>query len=76
MNIFLKKNIFEFSKLKVLLKDKILKSKINIIIKLKIIIIKKLKIVKLENLNNSFDANDVIYINKINNPPKKIKNKE
>lgn len=30
----------------------------------------------IENLNISFDAIEVIYINKINIPPKKIKNKE
>lgn len=30
----------------------------------------------IENLNNSFEASDVIYINKISIPPIKIKNKE
>jgi hypothetical protein len=64
--------------LKILLKNNILKSKNKI--KIKKIIKNKQKdemIFKLiENLNISFDAIEVIYINKINIPPKKIKNKE
>jgi hypothetical protein len=57
---------------------KFLKSKfkitilINKIIKEKKIIIFQFK----KKLNISFDANEVIYINKINIPPIKIKNKE
>lgn len=62
----------------ILLKNNILKSKKKIIIKNKINKMKKkLKILGLiENLNISLEAIDVIYINKINIPPKKIKNKE
>lgn len=64
--------------LKILLKKSILKSKIN---KNNIIKAKKIKneiitLKLIENLNISFDAIDVIYINKINIPPKKIRNKE
>lgn len=68
----------KLSILKILLKKSILKSK-------KIIKIKKTKknkqkeviIFKLiENLNISLDAIDVMYINKINMPPRKIKNRE
>jgi hypothetical protein len=64
--------------LKILLKNNILKSKIN---KKNNIKEKKTKneivIFKfIENLNISFDAIDVIYINKISIPPKKIRNKE
>lgn len=68
----------KFSKFKILLKNKILKSykkiiRNNINNKIKI----GVKIFKLiENLNTSFEAIEVIYINKINIPPKKIKNKE
>lgn len=70
--------ILKLSILKILLKNNILKSK-------KMIKIKKIKknkqkeviIFKLiENLNISFEAIEVIYINKISIPPKKIKNKE
>lgn len=52
-----------------------LKIKINII---NLIIITNIdKLLRLiENLNISFEAIDVIYINKISIPPKKIKNKE
>jgi hypothetical protein len=63
--------------LKILLKNNILKLKIKIII---IIITININIDKvfilIENLNISFDAIDVMYINKINIPPKKIKNNE
>lgn len=64
--------------LKILLKNNILKSK-TIIIKQNETKrnIKKVKIFKfIEILNISFDAIDVIYIKRINIPPKKIKNKE
>lgn len=69
---------FKLSIFKILLKNNILKSKIN---KNDIMINKNNKnleiILKLiENLNISFEAIDVIYINRINIPPKKIKNKE
>lgn len=69
---------FKLSILKILLKNNILKSKIKIIIIEKNIKIKNInRIFKLiENLNISFEAIDVIYINKINIPPRKIKNKE
>lgn len=59
--------------------------KIDFKSQLKIIIIKKNIIVKINNNKNfllieklkiSLEAIDVIYINKINIPPKKIKNKE
>lgn len=78
MNKFFISINLKLSILKILLKKSILKSK-------KIIKInkknknkqKKVRILKLiENLNISFEAIDVIYINKINIPPKKIKNKE
>lgn len=63
---------------KILLKNNILKSKI---IKNKNIKIKNIRVINkifkfIENLNISFDAIEVMYINKINIPPKKIKNKE
>lgn len=69
---------FILSILKILLKNNILKSKIKIndknIIKNKN---NEINILKFnENLNISFDAIEVIYINKINIPPKKIKNNE
>ena len=68
----------KLSILKILLKNSILKSK-NMI-KIKKVTKNKQKEVKIfkliENLNISFDAIDVMYINKINIPPKKIKNKE
>ena len=53
-------------------------SSINIIvIKIKIHIRYNKKIlIFIENLNISLEAIDVIYINKISIPPKKIKNKE
>jgi hypothetical protein len=64
--------------LKILFKNNILKSKI--VIKITIINIKnkrdKINLILIENLNISFDAIDVIYINKINIPPKKIKKRE
>lgn len=78
MNKFFISINLKLSILKILLKKSILKSK-------KIIKInkknknkqKEVRILKLiENLNISFEAIDVIYINKINMPPKKIKNKE
>lgn len=78
MNKFFISINLKLSILKILLKKSILKSK-------KIIKInkknknkhKEVRILKLiENLNISFEAIDVIYINKINIPPKKIKNKE
>lgn len=69
---------FKLSILKILLKNNILKSKNTM--KIKKIPKNKQKEVKIfkliENLNISFDAIDVMYINKINIPPKKIKNKE
>lgn len=77
-NKFFISMILKLSILKILLKNNILKSK-------KMIKIKKIKknkqkeviIFKLiENLNISFEAIEVIYINKISIPPKKIKNKE
>lgn len=68
----------KLSILKILLKNNILKSK-NTMNKKKMK--KKIKneliIFKLiENLNISLEAIDVIYINKINIPPRKIKNNE
>ncbi len=57
---------------------KFLKS-INKIIIIEIKIIKNLRLIILIfklNLKISFEARDVIYINKINIPPIKIKNKE
>lgn len=69
---------FKLSMLKILFKNNILKSKI--VIKITIINIKnkrdKINLILIENLNISFDAIDVIYINKINIPPKKIKKRE
>lgn len=64
--------------LKILLKNNILKSKNTIKIKkIKKNKQKEVKIFKLiEKLNISLEAIDVIYMNKINIPPKKIKNKE
>lgn len=63
--------------LKILLKNNILKLKIKIINIVKIINISiESVLILIENLNISFEAIDVIYINKINIPPKKIKNKE
>lgn len=60
------------------MKNKILKSKNKI--KIKKIKKNKQKDVKIfkfiETLNISFDAIDVMYINKINIPPKKIRNSE
>lgn len=68
----------KLSMLKILLKNNILKSKNKINnknikknIKKEVIIL-----ILIENLNISFDAIEVIYINKINIPPKKIKNNE
>jgi len=68
----------KLSILKILLKNSILKSKNKINKeKIKKNIEKELIIFKLiENLNISLDAIEVMYINKINIPPKKIKNKE
>lgn len=68
----------KLSRFKILLKNNILKSKIIIKNKNNKKIkknVNKILIFK-ENLNISFDAIEVIYINKINIPPKKIKNKE
>jgi len=68
-----------FSMLNVLLLKRIILKSYKKIIIIKIIIIKKakIKIFKLkENLKISFEARDVMYINKINIPPIKIKNKE
>lgn len=61
-----------------LLKLKFLKSIIEIN---EIVTIEKKKIINIvlkfiDNLNVSFEARDVIYINKISIPPIKIKNKE
>jgi hypothetical protein len=69
---------FKLSILKILLKNNILKSKITISIKKVKIIMKNINIILIfnENLNISFEAIEVIYINKINIPPKKIRNKE
>lgn len=68
----------KLSILKILLKNNILKSKNKIKIKKtrknkqnEVIIFKLI-----ENLNISFDAIDVMYIKRINIPPKKIKNRE
>ena len=68
----------KLSILKILLKNNILKSKNTMKIKkIRKNKQKEVEIFKLmENLNISFDAIDVMYINKINIPPKKIKNKE
>jgi hypothetical protein len=68
----------KLSILKTLLKNNILKSKNTIKIKeIKKNKEKEVKIFKLiENLNISFEAIDVMYMNKISIPPKKIKNKE
>ena len=64
--------------LKILLKNNILKSKNKINMKkIKKNIKNEAIIFKLiENLNISLDAIDVMYINKISIPPKKIKNSE
>lgn len=69
---------FKLSILKILLKNNILKSKNKIKNKNIKRNIKKEKIILIlmENLNISFDAIEVMYINKINIPPKKIKNNE
>lgn len=77
-NIFFISIKFKLSILKILFKNNILKSKIIIkkIIKNKKKINEKIIFVLIENLNISFEAIDVIYMNKINIPPKKIKNKE
>lgn len=77
-NIFFISIRLIFSRLKILLKNNILKSKNTIKInKMRKNIENEVIIFKLiENLNISFDAIDVIYINKISIPPKKIKNKE
>lgn len=78
VNKFFISKKFILSRLKILLKKNILKSKIkknNIKLKIKVIINNK-SLILIENLNISFDAIDVIYINKINIPPKKIKNNE
>lgn len=77
-NIFFISIILIFSRLKILLKNNILKSKNTIKInKMRKNIENEVIIFKLiENLNISFDAIEVIYINKISIPPKKIKNKE
>lgn len=66
------------SKLKILLKNSILKSKIIINRKKETKDNKKLNknFQFNEILNISFEASDVIYMNKINIPPKKIKNNE
>lgn len=68
----------KLSILKILLKNNILKSKNTIKInKPKKNIKKEIIIFRLiENLNISLDAIDVMYINKISIPPRKIKNKE
>jgi len=69
----------ESSKFIKLLKNrKDLKSIKDIIIKKNVIKIKnRLLILKLiENLKISFDANEVMYINKINIPPIKIRKRE
>lgn len=60
-------------KFKISFKSKIFK--INIIIKIKFIK-KKIFILLNLNLKISLEAKDVIYINKINIPPIKIKNKQ
>lgn len=68
----------KLSILKILLKNNILKSK-NIINtkKIKKNIQNEIKIFKLiENLNISLEAIDVIYINRINIPPKKMRKRE
>lgn len=77
-NIFFISIRLIFSRLKILLKNNILKSKNTIKInKMRKNIENEVIIFKLiENLNISFDAIEVIYINKISIPPKKIKNKE
>jgi len=64
--------------LKILLKNNILKSKNKINNKnIKKNIRKEVIIlILIENLNISFEAIEVIYINKINMPPKKIRNNE
>lgn len=64
--------------LKILLKNNILKSKNKINNKnIKKNIKKEVIILMLiENLNISFDAIEVMYMNKISIPPKKIKNNE
>lgn len=69
---------FKLSIFKILLKNNILKLKINKNINIIKNNNKKTKMVLklIENLNISFDAIDVIYINKINIPPRKIKNNE
>jgi hypothetical protein len=68
----------KLSILKILLKNNILKSKNRINKKNIKKNIKKDNVTfrLMENLNISLDAIDVMYINKINIPPKKIKNKE
>jgi len=68
----------KLSILKILLKNNILKSKNRINKKNIKKNIKKDNVIfrLMENLNISLDAIDVMYINKINIPPKKIKNKE
>lgn len=83
MRLFSKNKFFisvnlKLSILKILLKNNILKSKKVIkIIKMKKNRQKEIIIFKLmENLNISLEAIEVMYINKINIPPKKIRNKE
>lgn len=68
----------KLSMLKILLKNNILKSKNKINNKnIKKNIKKEVIILMLiENLNISFDAIEVMYMNKISIPPKKIKNNE
>lgn len=68
----------KLSMLKILLKNNILRSKNKINNKNIKKNIKKevITLILIENLNISFDAIEVIYINKINIPPKKIKNNE
>lgn len=68
----------KLSILKILLKNNILKSKNKINNKnIKKNIRKEVIIlILIENLNISFDAIEVIYINRISIPPKKIKNNE